>query len=141
MLFSNISLFDSRRSLLERLKSNEPIFNYRVSRHILNSLLYEKVPKFDFQNQFSMSKNPFKSFSISYVHIFCYWHFLIRSFLIFFTKMMPYFGQLAINQKLKTQNSIIFFGYVDFYAKIFLILYPLSRNSITGNAIVCICRI
>ena len=48
---------------------------------------------------------------------------------------MPYVWQLVINPKLKTQNSIISFGYVDFYAKIFLILYPCSWNSITGNVI------
>ena len=34
-----------------------------------------------------------------------------------------------------SQKSIISFGYVDVYAKIFLILYPWSRNPITGNAI------
>ena len=49
---------------------------------------------------------------------------------------MPYFWQLAINPKLKTQNSIISFGYVDSYAKIFLILYPPFENSTTRIAIV-----
>ena len=48
---------------------------------------------------------------------------------------MPYFWQLAINPKLKTQNSIIFFWYVDSYAKIFLILYPPLENSTTRVAI------
>ena len=43
--------------------------------------------------------------------------------------MMPYFWQLAINLKLKI-------GYVDSYAKIFLILYPLFENSTTPIAIV-----
>ena len=33
------------------------------------------------------------------------------------------------------QKSLISFEYVDFYAKIFLILYLWSWNSITGNAI------
>ena len=33
-------------------------------------------------------------------------------------------------------TSIISFGYVDFYAKIFVILYPHTWNSITGAAIV-----
>ena len=49
---------------------------------------------------------------------------------------MPYFWQLAINPKLKTQNSIISFGYVDSYAKIFLIFYPPIKNSTTCIAIV-----
>ena len=49
--------------------------------------------------------------------------------------MMPYFWQPAINPKLKTQNLIIFFGYVDFHAKIFLILYTPFENSITRIAI------
>ena len=44
------------------------------------------------------------------------------------------FWQLAINPKLKTQNSIISFGYVDSYAKIFLILYPPLKNSTTHIA-------
>ena len=46
---------------------------------------------------------------------------------------MPNFWQLSIN--LKTQNSIISFGYVDSYAKIFLILFPPLENSITHIAI------
>ena len=50
--------------------------------------------------------------------------------------MMPYFWQLAINPKLKTQNSIISFGYVDSYAKIFLILDPLLENSTTRIAMI-----
>ena len=45
------------------------------------------------------------------------------------------FGQLAINPKLKTQNSIISFGYVDYYAKIFLILNPPLENFTTRIAI------
>jgi hypothetical protein len=49
--------------------------------------------------------------------------------------MMPYFWQLAINPKLKTQNSIISFEYVDSYATIFLILYPPLENSTTRIAI------
>ena len=49
--------------------------------------------------------------------------------------MIPYFWQLTINPKLKTQNSKIFFGYVDSYAKIFLILFPLLENSTTRIAI------
>jgi hypothetical protein len=48
---------------------------------------------------------------------------------------MPYFWQLAINPKLKIQTSIISFGYVDSYAKIFLILYPPLENSTTCVAI------
>ena len=36
----------------------------------------------------------------------------------------------------KTQNSIISFGYVDSYAKVFLILYPPLENSTTRIAIV-----
>ena len=36
---------------------------------------------------------------------------------------------------IKTQNSIISFGYVDSYAKIFLILYPPFENSTTRIAI------
>ena len=43
--------------------------------------------------------------------------------------------RLPISPIFNFQNSIISFGYVDFYAKIFLILYPWSWNSITGNAI------
>ena len=43
--------------------------------------------------------------------------------------MMPYFWQLAINPKLKI--LIISFGYVNSYAKIFLILYPPLENSTT----------
>ena len=35
------------------------------------------------------------------------------------------------------QNSIISFGYVDSYAKIFLILYPLLENSTTRITIIC----
>ena len=41
--------------------------------------------------------------------------------------MMPYFWRLAINPKLR--KSIISFGYVDSYAKIFLILYPRLKTS------------
>ena len=37
--------------------------------------------------------------------------------------------------KLNSQNSIISFGYVDFYAKIFLILYTPFENSTTRTAI------
>ena len=48
---------------------------------------------------------------------------------------MPIFWQLANYSN--SQNSIIFFGYyVDFEAKIFLILYPRTWNSITGIGIV-----
>ena len=39
--------------------------------------------------------------------------------------MMPYFWQLAINPKLKIQK----FGYVDFYAKIFLISTSYKVNA------------
>ena len=49
---------------------------------------------------------------------------------------MPYFWQLAIRPKLKTQNSIISFGYVNSYAKIFLILYPPLEKSTTRIAII-----
>jgi hypothetical protein len=42
---------------------------------------------------------------------------------------------LIQNSKLKTQNSIISFRYVDSYAKIFLILYPPLENSTTHIAI------
>ena len=45
------------------------------------------------------------------------------------------FWQLAINPKLKTQNSIISFEYVDFSAKNLLILYPPFENSTTRIAI------
>ena len=48
----------------------------------------------------------------------------------YITKMMLYFWQLAINPKLK-----ISFGYVDSYAKIFLILYPPIENFTTRIAI------
>ena len=49
--------------------------------------------------------------------------------------MMAYFWQLAINPKLKTQNSVISFGYVDSYVKIFLMFYPLFENSTNHIAI------
>ena len=53
----------------------------------------------------------------------------------FINQMMPYFWQLAINPKLKTQNSIISFWHVGSYAKIFLIFYPPLENSPTRIAI------
>ena len=69
----------------------------------------QKVPKFDFQSQFSMSK--FIRIFLKFLFIekyqfrstfFCY-IFLTRSILNnFITNMMPYFWQLAINPRLKT---------------------------------------
>ena len=41
------------------------------------------------------------------------------------------FWQFAVNPKLKTQNSIISFEYVDSFAKIFPILYPPLTNLTT----------
>ena len=71
----------------------------------------QKVPKFDFQSQFSMSKiiwiflnfffiekYQFRS-TFFVIHIFWYNQFLNH----FITKMMPYIWQLAINLKLKIQ--------------------------------------
>ena len=52
--------------------------------------------------------------------------------------MMPYFWQLTIKPKLKTQNSRISFRYVDSQAKICLILYPPIENSTTRIAIIVI---
>ena len=46
---------------------------------------------------------------------------------------MSYFWQLAINPKFNNFLS----GYTDSYAKIFLILYPLLKNSRTRIAIKC----
>ena len=48
------------------------------------------------------------------------------------------FWQLAINPKLKTQNTIFSFGYVDFWAKICPILCPPFENSTTRSAIMLI---
>ena len=69
-------------------------------------------------------------------------HFLLLTFfdkmnfqITLFTKMMPYFWQLAIS---KTENSIISFRYADSYAKIFLILYPPLVNFTTRIAIIFI---
>ena len=45
-----------------------------------------------------------------------------------FTKMIPFFDSLPLIQN---SNSIISFGYVDSYAKIFLILYPSHENFTT----------
>ena len=48
-------------------------------------------------------------------------------------------GSLSSLQKSEfSQNSIFSFGYVDFYAKIFLILHPWTWISITRNAILLI---
>ena len=63
---------------------------------------------------------------------------IISFWITLFSKMMPNFWHLPINPILNSQNSIISFCYVDFYANIFLILYPWSWTSITGNAIVII---
>ena len=41
---------------------------------------------------------------------------------------------LTARHQSKTQNSIISYGYVDSFAKIFLILYPLLENSTTRIA-------
>ena len=71
----------------------------------------QKVPKFDFQSQFSMSKiiRIFLNFFFIEEYQFRSTFFVIDIFLIksilnhFITKMMPYFWQLAINPKLKIQ--------------------------------------
>ena len=65
--------------------------------------------------------------------LFSYWHFLIKS--IFKSLYYQNDALFLTAPKLKTQNSIISFGYVDSYAKIFLILYPPLENSTTGIAI------
>ena len=68
---------------------------------------------------------------------FFHWHFLITSIFksLYFLKWCPIFDT---SNYTNSQNSIISFGYVYFNAKIFLIFYPWSWNSITGNAIVII---
>ena len=48
---------------------------------------------------------------------------------------MPNFWQLATCHNTNSQNSTIFFGHVDFWAKIFLILYPPLENSTTRTTI------
>jgi hypothetical protein len=67
----------------------------------------QKVPEFDFQGQLSMSKIiriflnffPLKNTNLGAHFLFWNNHFLI----IFITKMMPYFSQLAITPKHKIQ--------------------------------------
>ena len=81
----------------------------------------------------SLQKSEFLKLIISFFHYFWsqnwdQWHKMSRK------NTHKYFFYLAPHQS-NSQSSIISFGYVDFYAKIFLILYPWSWNSITGNAI------
>ena len=84
-----------------------------------------KVPKFDFQNWFSVSEVIeifliFFSFFFSLKNInirlnFSFWKFWQYQFLNHFSKTMPNFWHL------NSQNSIISFGHVDFRQKSFQI--------------------
>ena len=71
----------------------------------------QKVPKFDFQSQFSMSKiiriflnfffiEEYQFMSTFFVIDIFWWNQFLNHFI---TKKMPYFWQLAINPKLKIQ--------------------------------------
>ena len=67
------------------------------------------------------------------MHILCYWHFLIIFKSLCFLQWCPIFDSSPL-----IQNSKFSYGYVDSYAKIFLILYPPFENSTTRIAIMYI---
>ena len=81
----------------------------------------QKVPKFDFQSQFSMSKITWIFLNFFHwripiqEHIFCYCHFLINHFWFFLLQNDALF--LIARHWSKTQNSIISFGVCWFLCK------------------------
>ena len=97
----------------------------------------QKMPKFDFQSQFSMSTiiQVFLNF-FPLKNIFCCWHFLITSILNhFITKMMPNFWQLAATPILKIQE--FFLGMLIHRKKTLLIFYPPPEYSTTRSHLSC----
>ena len=72
----------------------------------------QKVPKFDFQSQFSMSKiiriflNFFHRRISNKEHICCYWHFLIKSIFKCLLKWCPIFDSWPLNQFSKFNNFL-----------------------------------
>ena len=65
----------------------------------------QKVPKFDFQSQFSMSKIIWIFLNLFFIEEYQFRStFFFKTLHCSITKMMPYFWQLAINPKLKIQQ-------------------------------------
>ena len=86
----------------------------------------QKVPKFEFRFSFSLKNT---NLGAHFLLLKCFDKINLKKNVLL--KWCP----ILNSSSSKTQNSIISFGYVDSYAKIFLILYPPLGNSTTGIAI------
>ena len=119
------------------LKINIPKGNYWILRIGVMGRC-QKVPKFDFQSQFSMSKiiGIFLIFFSLKNIIFCYWHFLTTSIFnsLYFLKRCPIFDSVPLNQVSKFNH----FLWVCWFSgkNLFNFVSPAWKNSTTGTAIV-----
>jgi hypothetical protein len=103
------------------LKINTPNGNYWILRIGVVGRC-QKVPKFKFQSQL-------ESFSIFFSLKNITWeaHFFIKGFF----KLLYFAQYLTARHYTNLQNSIISFGLLIFWAKLFLILYPSLEKSTT----------
>ena len=98
----------------------------------------QKHPTFDFRGQFSMSKIIRICLNFFFIEIYQVRRTFFDNVNFQITLLLKRCLFLTAPYQSKTQNSIISFGCVDSYAKIFLILYPPLENSTTHIAIRCV---